>query len=121
LSDRTASLLEGLPKTTKTAAETKDARWNVAQVQKIPSKNETQEGSSFTLQLFQRALEETLASFRKSLHEDMRNLHIEVLRQFHMQEMEMSSVLGSFQQNQAELRADVQSLREEIQQLRQLL
>lgn len=30
LSDRTASLLEGLPKTTKTAAETKDARWNVS-------------------------------------------------------------------------------------------
>ncbi|KAG5533350.1 hypothetical protein RHGRI_027518 [Rhododendron griersonianum] len=121
LSDRTASLLVGSPKTMKTGAEAKDAPWNVSQVQKIPSKNDTQEGSSFSLQLFQRALEETLASFRKSLHEDMRNLHIEVLRQFHMQEMEMSSAVSLFRQNQAELRADVQSLREEIQQLRQLV
>lgn len=46
-----------------------------------------QQGSSFTLQLFQRTLEETLDSFQKSIHGDMRNLHIEILRQFHMQEV----------------------------------
>ncbi|CAI9774861.1 unnamed protein product [Fraxinus pennsylvanica] len=34
-------------------------------------------GTSFTLQLFQRTLEETLASFQKSNHKDVRNLHIE--------------------------------------------
>ncbi|KAK9189415.1 hypothetical protein WN943_018011 [Citrus x changshan-huyou] len=44
------------------------------------------QGSNFTLQLFQRTLEESLDSFQKSIHEDMRNLHIEILRQFHIQE-----------------------------------
>ncbi|EEF38162.1 hypothetical protein RCOM_1482440 [Ricinus communis] len=62
-----------------------------------------QQGSSFTLQLFQRILQETLDSFQKSIHEDMRNLHIEILRQFHMQEMEFSSAMSSILENQAEL------------------
>nr|POF22506.1 isoform 2 of protein nedd1 [Quercus suber] len=82
---------------------------------------DAQQGSSFTLQLFQRTLDETLDSFQKSIHEDMRNLHIEILRQFHMQEMEMSSVMSSILENQAELMKEVKSLRKENQQLRQLL
>ncbi|KAK7321541.1 hypothetical protein VNO77_32292 [Canavalia gladiata] len=79
------------------------------------------QGSSFTLQLFQRTLEETLDSFQKSIHEDMRNLHIEILRQFHMQETEMSTVMSSILENQAELMKEVRSLRKENQQLRQML
>ncbi|KAL5126791.1 Protein NEDD1 [Glycine soja] len=79
------------------------------------------QGSSFTLQLFQRTLEETLDSFQKSIHEDMRNLHIEILRQFHMQETEMSAVMNSILENQAELMKEVKSLRQENQQLRQML
>lgn len=76
----------------------------------------------------------------------MRNLHIEILRQFHMQEvcfsaslaycfvlavlslivgtimqMEISSVMRVILENQAELMKEVQSLRKETQQLRQLL
>lgn len=43
--------------------------------------------SNFTLQLFQRTLEGTLDSFQNSIHDDMRNLHIEILRQFHMHEV----------------------------------
>ncbi|KAF2318913.1 hypothetical protein GH714_011633 [Hevea brasiliensis] len=54
-----------------------------------------QQGNSFTLQLFQRTLEETLDSFQKSIHEDMRNLHIEILRQFHMQEVPLCVLLPS--------------------------
>nr|KYP40430.1 Protein NEDD1 [Cajanus cajan] len=79
------------------------------------------QGSSFTLQLFQRTLEESLDSFQKSIHEDMRNLHIEILRQFHMQQTEFSSVMNSFMENQAELMKEVMSLRKENQQLRQML
>ncbi|XP_019433193.1 PREDICTED: protein NEDD1-like [Lupinus angustifolius] len=85
------------------------------------SQSDAQQGSSFTLQLFQRTLEETLDSFQKSIHEDMRNLHIEILRQFHLQEMEMSSVMKSIMENQAELLNEVKSLRKENQQLRQML
>jgi protein NEDD1 len=43
--------------------------------------------SNFTLQLFQRTLEGTLDSFQNSIHDDVRNLHIEILRQFHMHEV----------------------------------
>lgn len=49
--------------------------------------SDAQQGNSFTLQLFQRTLEETLDSFQRSIHDDMRNLHLEILRQFHMQEV----------------------------------
>lgn len=43
--------------------------------------------SSFSLQYVQRMLEESLGSVQKSIHEDVRNLHIELLRQFHMHEV----------------------------------
>ncbi|KAJ1400976.1 WD40/YVTN repeat-like-containing domain superfamily [Sesbania bispinosa] len=89
--------------------------------QQKASQSDAQQGSSFTLQLFQRTLEETLDSFQKSIHEDMRNLHIEILRQFHLQEMEMSTVMNSILENQAELMKEVVSLRKENQQLRQML
>ncbi|KAI4299509.1 hypothetical protein L6164_032965 [Bauhinia variegata] len=79
------------------------------------------QGTSFTLQLFRRTLEETLDSFQKFMHEDMRNLHIEILRQFHTQEMEMSNVMNSILENQAKLMKEVKSLRKENQQLEQLL
>ncbi|GAV70309.1 WD40 domain-containing protein [Cephalotus follicularis] len=141
-SDGTA-LSVGSPKTKKTGAETREELLNsllsrsdaatakdpgilptmnggASQPQKAPQ-SDPQQGSSFTLQLFQRTLEETLDSFQKSIHEDMRNLHIEVLRQFHMQEMEMSTVMNSILENQAELMSEIKSLRKENQQLRQLL
>ncbi|KAJ0984040.1 hypothetical protein J5N97_002396 [Dioscorea zingiberensis] len=77
--------------------------------------------SSFSLQLVQRTLEETLGSVQKSMHEDVRNLHIELLRQFHMQEMEMSSLLTPVLEKLDDLTREVQLLRKENQQLRQLL
>lgn len=81
----------------------------------------TQQGSSFSLQLFQGTLDEALGSFQKSIHEDVRNLHIEVLRQFHMQEMQMSNAMSAILENQAELMKEIQLLRKENQELRQLL
>lgn len=76
----------------------------------------------------------------------MRNLHLDILRQFHMQEvhlltlhfpsssigsvslrfanivqMETSSAMKLILENQAELMKEVQLLRRETQQLRQLL
>ncbi|KAK4403315.1 protein NEDD1 [Sesamum angolense] len=80
------------------------------QLQNSLSQPDSQQGASFTLQLFQRTLEETLASFQKSIHDDMRNLHIEILRQFHLQEMEMSSVMRLILENQAEIMKEIQSL-----------
>ncbi|KAL4188634.1 hypothetical protein AMTRI_Chr08g161360 [Amborella trichopoda] len=76
---------------------------------------------SFALQLVQRTLEETLSSVQKSIHDDVRNLHIELLRQFHMHEMEMSSLLNSVLVKQEEMMKEIQALRKENQQLRQTL
>ncbi|XP_060210770.1 protein NEDD1 isoform X1 [Lycium barbarum] len=140
-SDGTLSV--GSPKIKKTGAETREELLNsllsrsdtssataagafqamngeIKQSQKstVP---ELQQGSSFTLQLFQRTQEETLSSLQKSIHEDMRNLHLDILRQFHMQEMETSNAMKLILENQAELMKEVQLLRRETQQLRQLL
>ncbi|KAJ8747356.1 hypothetical protein K2173_012936 [Erythroxylum novogranatense] len=137
------SLAVGSPKVKKIGAETKEDLLNsllsksdtlagaepglvstmnggLAQLQK-GSQQDSQQGSSFTLQLFQRTLEETLDSFQRSIHEDMRNLHIEILRQFHMQETELSRVVSSILENQAELMKEIKSLQKENQELRRLL
>ncbi|XP_027331322.1 protein NEDD1 isoform X2 [Abrus precatorius] len=136
------SLTVGSPKIKKSGAETREELLNSLLLksdvsaptesgslpltsgiisQQKASQSDAQQGSTFTLQLFQRTLEETLDSFQKSIHEDMRNLHIEILRQFHMQETEMSTVMNSILENQAELMKEVKSLRKENQQLRQML
>ncbi|CAL4887804.1 unnamed protein product [Urochloa decumbens] len=85
------------------------------------SLTDQQGASSFSLQYVQRMLEESLGSVQKSIHEDVRNLHIELLRQFHMQEMEMSGVLNLVLEKVEGLTKEVQQLRRENQQLRQQL
>ncbi|XP_051123064.1 protein NEDD1 [Andrographis paniculata] len=144
LSDITSLAIGSSPKSKKTGAETREEllssllsrsenqsvagisaaatnNGRAAQLEKTSSQSDPQQGSSFTLQLFQRSLEETLGSFQKSIHEDMRNLHIEILRQFHLQEMETSSVMKQILENQAEIMKELRSLRKETQQIRQLL
>lgn len=80
-----------------------------------------QGASSFSLQYVQRMLEESLGSVHKSIHEDVRNLHIELLRQFHMQEMETSGVMNLVLEKLEGLTKEVQQLRRENQQLRHQL
>ncbi|XP_071732793.1 protein NEDD1-like isoform X2 [Rutidosis leptorrhynchoides] len=142
-SDGTVSVV-GSPKVNKTEAETKEEHLSNfspkketlvvtesgippsmngtdSQPHKTPLQPNSEQGSSFSLQLFQGTLDEALGSFQKSIHEDVRNLHIEVLRQFHMQEMQMSNAMSSILETQAELMKEVKSLRKENQELRQLL
>ncbi|KAL2921969.1 Protein NEDD1 [Bienertia sinuspersici] len=131
----------GSPKTKKTGAETREELPNsllarsdatyAAELGLPPSINgahqrtpqaDLQQGSSnFTLQLFQHTLQETLSSFQKSIHEDVRNLHIEILRQFHMQEMEVSGFMNSVQDKLTSLTEEIQDLKKENERLRQLL
>lgn len=140
----TSSFPVGSPKSKKTGAETREELLNsflsrseiptasgssalttinggMTHLAKAPSQSDTQQGNSFTLQLFQRTLEETLGSFQKSIHDDMRNLHLEILRQSHLQEMEMSNAMELILENQAEIMKEVQSLRKETSQLRHML
>ncbi|WVZ75189.1 hypothetical protein U9M48_023271 [Paspalum notatum var. saurae] len=135
----------GSPKLKKTGAETKDELLNslfsrqepatasssssplanngvvAPQLANIGSSTDQHGASSFSLQYVQRMLEESLGSVQKSIHEDVRNLHIELLRQFHMQEMEMSGVLNLVAEKVEGLTKEVQQLRKENQQLRQQL
>ncbi|XP_021309149.1 protein NEDD1 [Sorghum bicolor] len=135
----------GSPKSKKTGAETKDellssilSRQEAAaasssaiplasngvvppQLANTGSSSDQHGASSFSLQYVQRMLEESLGSVQKTIHEDVRNLHIELLRQFHMQEMEMSGVLNLVMEKVEGLTKEVQQLRRENQQLRQQL
>ncbi|MBA0870219.1 hypothetical protein Goshw_000791, partial [Gossypium schwendimanii] len=135
-SDRTSHLVAS-PKIKKTGAETREDLFNnllsksdslTAAASGVllamnggtlqplkASQQDPQQGINFTLQLFHRTLEETLDSFQKSIHRDMRNLHMKILRQFHIREMEMSRVMSSILQNQAEMMEEVKSLRKENQ------
>ncbi|XP_009797656.1 protein NEDD1 [Nicotiana sylvestris] len=110
-SDGTLSV--GSPKTKKTGAETREELLNSllsrsdtssaagagafqamngevrqSQTSTLP---ELQQGSSFQLQLFERKQEETLSFIQRTVHEQMRNLHLELISQNHMLQMEMSS------------------------------
>ncbi|XWS07706.1 hypothetical protein CRYUN_Cryun41cG0012900 [Craigia yunnanensis] len=118
-SDGTSRLVAS-SKTKKTGAETREELLN-SLLSRSDSLAAVESGILPAMNVFQRTLEETLDSFQKSIHGDMRNLHTEILRQFHMQEMEMSRVMSSILENQAEPMEEVKSLRKEIHQLRQLL
>ncbi|KAJ7535575.1 hypothetical protein O6H91_12G039200 [Diphasiastrum complanatum] len=74
---------------------------------------------SFALQLVQRALEESLGSVQKAIHEDVQNLHLELLRQFHIQQTEMAAIMKDLMTKQSDLMEEIQALRTENQQLRQ--
>ncbi|KAG0617642.1 hypothetical protein M758_4G004200 [Ceratodon purpureus] len=76
--------------------------------------------TGFALQLVQRGLEESLGAVQQAIHEEVQNLHLELLRQFHIQQMEMGSMRDSFLAKQAELVDDIKTLRRENQQLRDL-
>ncbi|CAN6887573.1 unnamed protein product [Brassica oleracea] len=133
-----AFLSSGSPKIKKTGAETREEVLNnlLQRPERLAAdaagglpvmngggslQQSKQPENNFTLQLFQRTLEGTLDNLKNSVHDDMRNLHIEILRQFHMHEMEMSTALNSVLENQAELMKEIKMLRKENQQLRQML
>lgn len=75
---------------------------------------------SFALQLVQRTLEESLGAVQKAIHDDVQNLHLELLRQFHILQTEMVGMMDGFSLRQTEMMDEIQALRRENQQLRNL-
>eukprot|EP00041_Stephanoeca_diplocostata_P033567 m.1113911 g.1113911 ORF g.1113911 m.1113911 type:complete len:100 (-) comp24363_c0_seq56:1618-1917(-) len=63
-------------------------------------------------------VDECLASFRRDVHRDIHNMHIDLIRQFQIQKNEMEHLLSSLSLNE-DLVAEIARLREENQQLRQ--
>ncbi|CAM6100478.1 unnamed protein product [Calypogeia fissa] len=82
---------------------------------------DSQQGStSFALQLVQRGLEESLGAVQRAIHEDVQNLHLELLRQFHIQQTEMAGMMEAFLAKQSALVEEIEALRRENQQLRDM-
>ncbi|KAG0628403.1 hypothetical protein M758_1G024200 [Ceratodon purpureus] len=99
------------------------AQGNVQRAQSPLEQHQQQQGvgaTGFALQLVQRGLEESLGAVQRAIHEEVQNLHLELLRQFHIQQMEMGSMMDSFLAKQAELVEEIKALRRENQQLRDL-
>eukprot|EP00164_Ancoracysta_twista_P002699 GFYU01003593.1.p1 GENE.GFYU01003593.1~~GFYU01003593.1.p1 ORF type:complete len:817 (-),score=223.66 GFYU01003593.1:113-2563(-) len=71
-------------------------------------------------QLLRNIIEESLSSFHKSIHEEVQNLHLELLRQFHLQQTQFESMLETFADRQTALLDEVNRLREENDKLSHL-
>ncbi|KAL1559447.1 protein NEDD1-like [Salvia divinorum] len=109
------------PKSKKTGSETREDILNNILSNSQPPTPNGEDDHKISLQSDSGKSEETLASFEESIHKDMQNLHLEILRQFHVQEMGMSSVMRLILENQAEIMQEIQSLREQIQHFHHLL
>jgi protein NEDD1 len=63
---------------------------NVQRSQMPNEQQQQQQGvgaTGFALQLVQRGLEESLGAVQRAIHEEVQNLHLELLRQFHIQQV----------------------------------
>ncbi|GBG83488.1 hypothetical protein CBR_g37200 [Chara braunii] len=76
--------------------------------------------SNFALQLVQNVVSETLGNLGRAMHEQTQNLHLDVLRQFHMQQMETRSMYEELMTNQSVLFDEIRALQREVQKLRHM-
>ncbi|KAL3685611.1 hypothetical protein R1sor_003633 [Riccia sorocarpa] len=82
---------------------------------------ESQHGStSFALQLVQRGLEESLGTIQRAIHDDVNRLHVELLRQFHIQQTKLEGMIEDFKATQNVLIQKIEALQQENQRLRDM-
>ncbi|CAB4417648.1 unnamed protein product [Rhizophagus irregularis] len=88
-----------------------------------PNSNNSTTGTatSFQLQVIGSVVDECLQDFRISLRNDIQNMHLELLRQFHIQKTEMEMMFLKYCGETMSLREEVERLREENQRLRMKL
>ena len=63
------------------------------QKQSVLLSSVSKEASNFQMSLITAALDDCLTTFRNELHSDVQNLHLELLRQFEIQRLEMEYVI----------------------------
>ena len=80
--------------------------------------SESNNGGGFALSLVETALDERLRVLKQSIHEDIQNVHLELLRQFHLQQIEMSELVNKLFKQQQELMKEVEDLRRENRELK---
>jgi protein NEDD1 len=77
-------------------------------------------GAQFQMQVMQSSLQQMFNDFRDEVFEQVQNLHIDMIRQFHTQQLEITTLLKTLTaQNQATMDEN-RALREEIEQLRKM-
>jgi protein NEDD1 len=73
------------------------------------------------VELLKSVLQGCLQSVQSELRQDVTNLHVEVLRQFHMQQVEMATLFESLHTAIGSLQSEVQRLRSEYEAFRDSL
>eukprot|EP01117_Protostelium_nocturnum_P014993 TRINITY_DN5769_c0_g1_i1.p1 TRINITY_DN5769_c0_g1~~TRINITY_DN5769_c0_g1_i1.p1 ORF type:complete len:674 (-),score=257.52 TRINITY_DN5769_c0_g1_i1:830-2851(-) len=75
--------------------------------------------SDLNSELLRKTVEDTISTFRSEIHEEIQNLHLEVLRQFQLQQESLSSLIQKAM-NQQHLYDQIEELKMENQRLRSL-
>eukprot|EP00899_Mesostigma_viride_P003484 jgi/Mesvir1/13136/Mv06107-RA.1 len=85
----------------------------------VPSSaSQPQNQNPYVAQLVRHAVDESLGSFRKSVHDEIQNLHLELLRQFHIQQTDIAAMVEGVMAKQNQLLEEIDALRRENQQLK---
>ena len=66
-------------------------------------------------------VQDSLFSLQNSVHQDITNLHVDILRQFHLQQEQQYSLIEQLSKQVQNLTEEVKALREENQQLKNLI
>ncbi|RHZ57116.1 hypothetical protein Glove_393g13 [Diversispora epigaea] len=99
--------------------EYKDNEFNEEEVKNINNTADT--ATNFQLQVIGNVVDECLQEFRISLRNDIQNMHLELLRQFHLQKTEMEMMFLKYCGETMSLREEIEKLREENQRLKMKL
>eukprot|EP00904_Undaria_pinnatifida_P008641 jgi/Undpi1/4907/HiC_scaffold_19.g08259.m1 len=90
------------------------------QSKKEGSYDDEQQLYSFSSSVLEQILSSHVSSLREDLRHEMRNLHVDMLRQFHSLQDEQSSALAGFEERLGGLVAENQALRAENDRLRRV-
>ena len=66
-------------------------------------------------------MDEAVSEARVDIASDITNVHLELLRQFHIQQLEMANLLKEFTQTQATLTAEIKKLRKDYEELKHIV
>lgn len=84
-----------------------------------PSQN-TNQAVQFQQQLLQGVISDSLSSFREEVLGQVQNLHLELLRQFQIQQMEINALMQHHYGEKQELLEEIKRLKEENRRLKDL-
>ena len=74
----------------------------------------------FQTEFLKNIIEGSLKNFQSAIHRDVQNLHLELIRQFHIQQKETERMLAKYAETQQFLLDEIESLREENERLKNI-